>query len=204
MYRHDTLAQKNPFYLGLYIASFPQLIAGPIVRYNQVAKQIVERNHSIALFASGIERFVFGLSKKVLIANQLGMMADLIFAQDYTQLSPGIAWLGIVCYTLQIYFDFSGYSDMAIGLGRMFGFQFSENFNYPVYRPLNTGFLETMAHLTVHLVQGLSLYTAGRQPDWREKNIPKPVYCLSPLWNLAWGKLEFCSLGADSRNISGP
>lgn len=131
VYRNDAQAQKNPFYLGLYIASFPQLIAGPIVRYNQVAKQIVERRHSLALFASGVERFVFGLSKKVLIANQMGMMADLIFAQDYAQLSPGIAWLGIVCYTLQIYFDFSGYSDMAIGLGRMFGFQFSENFNYP-------------------------------------------------------------------------
>ncbi len=131
VYRHDTRAQKNPFSLGLYIASFPQLIAGPIVRYNQVARQIVERRHSVALFVSGVERFVFGLSKKVLIANQMGMMADLIFAQDYTQLSPGIAWLGIVCYTLQIYFDFSGYSDMAIGLGRMFGFQFSENFNYP-------------------------------------------------------------------------
>ncbi len=131
VYRNDTQAQNNPFHLGLYIASFPQLIAGPIVRYNQVAKQIVERRHSLTLFASGVERFVFGLSKKVLIANQMGLMADLIFAQDYTQLSPGIAWLGIVCYTLQIYFDFSGYSDMAIGLGRMFGFQFSENFNYP-------------------------------------------------------------------------
>jgi alginate O-acetyltransferase complex protein AlgI len=131
VYRNDTKAQNNPFHLGLYIASFPQLIAGPIVRYNQVAQQIVERQHSFTLFASGVERFVFGLAKKVLIANQMGLMADLIFVQDYTQLSPGIAWLGIVCYTLQIYFDFSGYSDMAIGLGRMFGFQFTENFNYP-------------------------------------------------------------------------
>lgn len=131
VYRNDTEAQNNPFHLGLYIASFPQLIAGPIVRYNQVARQIKERQHAFAIFASGVERFVFGLSKKVLIANQMGRMADLVFLQDYTQLSPGIAWLGIACYTLQIYFDFSGYSDMAIGLGRMFGFQFTENFNYP-------------------------------------------------------------------------
>jgi len=131
VYRNDTDAQKNPFHLGLYIASFPQLIAGPIVRYNQVARQIVERRHSFILFASGVERFIFGLSKKVLIANQMGKMADLIFLQDYTTLAPELAWLGIICYTLQIYFDFSGYSDMAIGLGRMFGFQFTENFNYP-------------------------------------------------------------------------
>lgn len=131
VYRNETAPQKNPFHLGLYIASFPQLIAGPIVRYNQVARQIVQRQHTIALFASGIERFIFGLSKKVLIANQMALMADRIFAQNYEHLSPGIAWLGIACYTLQIYFDFSGYSDMAIGLGRMFGFKFSENFNYP-------------------------------------------------------------------------
>ena len=131
VYRNETDSQKNPFHLGLYIASFPQLIAGPIVRYNQVADQIIHRKHSFTLFASGVERFVIGLSKKVIIANPMAAMADRIFAVDYTQLSPELAWLGVVCYTLQIYFDFSGYSDMAIGLGRMFGFNFPENFNYP-------------------------------------------------------------------------
>lgn len=131
VYRNETEAQKNPFHLGLYIASFPQLIAGPIVRYNQVADQIVKRTHSFPLFASGVERFIIGLGKKVLIANPMASMADRIFAVDYTQLSPEIAWLGLVCYMLQIYFDFSGYSDMAIGLGKMFGFNFPENFNYP-------------------------------------------------------------------------
>ena len=131
VYRNETRPQKNPFYLGLYISSFPQLIAGPIVRYNQVADQITSRTHSFTMFAGGIERFIYGLSKKVLIANPMAAMADRIFAADYTQLSPELAWLGLICYMLQIYFDFSGYSDMAIGLGRMFGFKFPENFNYP-------------------------------------------------------------------------
>ena len=131
VYRKESESQRNFFHLGLYIASFPQLIAGPIVRYHDVARQIVGRVHSFPLFASGVERFILGLSKKVLIANPMASMADMIFAFDALRLSPGIAWLGIGCYTLQIYFDFSGYSDMAIGLGRMFGFRFLENFNYP-------------------------------------------------------------------------
>ena len=131
IYRQQTSAQRNPFYLGLYISSFPQLIAGPIVRYHDVSQQILSRRHSLRLFSSGVERFIYGLSKKVLIANPTGQMADKIFALSASDLSSPIAWLGIICYTLQIYFDFSGYSDMAIGLGRMFGFKFLENFNYP-------------------------------------------------------------------------
>jgi len=131
VYKKTTSVQHNVLSLGLYIASFPQLIAGPIVRYHDVARQIAKRTHSLELFSSGIERFVFGLSKKVLIANPMGAMADTIFALESTHMSTGTAWLGISCYTLQIYFDFSGYSDMAIGLGRMFGFRFLENFNYP-------------------------------------------------------------------------
>lgn len=131
IYRLQAKAQKNPLLLGLYIALFPQLIAGPIVRYSQIAKQIIDRQHSFALFASGVERFTFGLAKKVIIANSVAELADTIFATNYTYLYPEIAWLGIICYTLQIYFDFSGYSDMAIGLGKIFGFDFPENFNYP-------------------------------------------------------------------------
>ena len=131
IYRGNNAAQANPFHLGLYIASFPQLIAGPIVRYHDVEKQIRKRQHSTRLFASGVERFIYGLSKKVIIANPLGAMADNIFSLGITDISTPIAWVGITCYTLQIYYDFSGYSDMAIGLGRMFGFRFLENFNYP-------------------------------------------------------------------------
>jgi len=131
IYRHITPAQKRFTNLGLYISSFPQLIAGPIVRYRDVAEQIVHRTVGRKDFADGIERFIVGLGKKVLLANPVAKVADQIFGLEISGLTFGIAWLGIFCYTLQIYFDFSGYSDMAIGLGRMFGFKFPENFNYP-------------------------------------------------------------------------
>ncbi len=131
VYRKQVVVQKNVFQLALYISLFPQLIAGPIVRYNQVADQIINRIHSLDLFASGVQRFIYGLAKKVLIANSLGEVADSIFSVSGNDLSMPLAWIGIIAYTLQIYFDFSGYSDMAIGLGKMFGFKFLENFNYP-------------------------------------------------------------------------
>ena len=131
LYRREYPVQKNPLQLGLYISLFPQLIAGPIVRYHDIAGQIKKRRVGLVEFSCGAERFVFGLGKKVLIANPMGQMADQIFSLPGDLLSSGCAWLGIICYTLQIYFDFSGYSDMAIGLGRMFGFHFLENFNYP-------------------------------------------------------------------------
>jgi alginate O-acetyltransferase complex protein AlgI len=124
-------AQKNPIRIALYITMFPQLIAGPIVRYHDIASQIVTRIVTREGFADGVRRFIVGLGKKVLIANIVAVPADAIFAIPTDELTPGLAWLGIVCYTLQIYFDFSGYSDMAIGLGHMFGFTFLENFNYP-------------------------------------------------------------------------
>lgn len=130
-YKRTTPVQTNPINLGLYIALFPQLIAGPIVRYHDISKQIKKRTITFVDFSYGVERFIFGLGKKVLIANPLGQMADIIFALPADQLSTATAWLGAVCYMLQIYYDFSGYSDMAIGLGRMFGFTFLENFNYP-------------------------------------------------------------------------
>ena len=112
------------------MALFPQLIAGPIIRYDAIAAEILGRRENLTDFSEGMMRFIYGLAKKVLIANYMGQLADAIFAMDGS-LSVGTAWLGAVAYTLQIYFDFSGYSDMAIGLGRMFGFHFAENFNYP-------------------------------------------------------------------------
>ena len=130
VYRDRTLVQKNPLNVALYVALFPQLVAGPIVRYTTVARDIRERKESIEKFASGVIRFCFGMGKKMLIANAMGEVADAAF--NHTT-GPGAlqAWLGILAYTLQIYFDFSAYSDMAIGLGRIFGFSFLENFNYP-------------------------------------------------------------------------
>ena len=122
-------AQRNPLLLALYIALFPQLIAGPIVRYTTVAGQIVSRKTSWDQFTKGVFRFVVGFNKKMLLANVMAEVADKAFAAP--EPSVAFAWFGAVCYSLQIYFDFSGYSDMAIGLGRMFGFEFLENFNYP-------------------------------------------------------------------------
>lgn len=131
VYRGDVEVQKKLHKVGLFIALFPQLIAGPIVRYKDVAKEIDERTVNFNLFSKGTRRFIIGLSKKVLIANNMALIADKVFSVPSGEVSALFAWLGIIAYALQIYFDFSGYSDMAIGLGKMFGFNFLENFNYP-------------------------------------------------------------------------
>lgn len=131
IYRGKERAQKNILNVGLYISFFPQLIAGPIVRYGTIAKQLQNRKHSFDLFSEGAERFIVGLSKKLLLANQLAALADISFGRNAAERSAALAWAGALAFMLQIYFDFSGYSDMAIGLGKMFGFAFPENFNYP-------------------------------------------------------------------------
>lgn len=130
VYRGRAKAQKSVLNVGLYIALFPQLIAGPIVRYEWIEKEIMERSENWNDFADGMMRFIYGLAKKVLIANYVAQLADNIFLFDGAS-TVATAWLGALAYTLQIYFDFSAYSDMAIGLGMMFGFHFPENFNYP-------------------------------------------------------------------------
>ena len=122
-------AQRNPLYLATYIAMFPQLIAGPIVRYSQIAAQLQKRTHSIDLVALGIRRFLLGLGKKILLANQLGELCNAFLASG--EKSVLFHWIYAIAFSLHIYFDFSGYSDMAIGLGKIFGFHFAENFNYP-------------------------------------------------------------------------
>jgi len=131
IYRRQTPPQMSLPNTALYISLFPQLVAGPIVRYKDIAGQLISRHVDMARFSRGINRFVAGLGKKVLLANVVALPADKIFSIPPDQLTAPVAWLGILCYTLQIYFDFSGYSDMAIGLANMFGFKFMENFNYP-------------------------------------------------------------------------
>ena len=131
VYRGECKAQKDIYKLALYICLFPQLIAGPIVKYHDVAEQIESREVDFDKVNLGVKRFIIGLSKKMLIANTMGAIADKIFIQDPHNFSHAIAWLGSFAYTFQLYFDFSGYSDMAIGLGLIFGFRFMENFNYP-------------------------------------------------------------------------
>ena len=131
IYRRKWRAARDPRDVALYIFFFPQLVAGPILRWNAIAPQLERRQFRSEVFAEGVRRFVGGLAKKMIIANAVALPADQIFALSPNELSPATAWFGIVCYTIQIYFDFSGYSDMAVGLGKMFGFAFIENFQFP-------------------------------------------------------------------------
>lgn len=201
VYRGQSQAQKSVLSVGLYIALFPQLIAGPIVRYNTVAKQIMERKESMTGFTEGMSRFIYGLAKKVLIADYVAQVADTIFGLD-GNLSVGMAWLGAIAYTLQIYFDFSGYSDMAIGLGRMFGFRFQENFRYPYISKSATEFwrrwhisLGTWFRDYVYIPLGGNRVTKSR---WVWNLFV--VWALTGIWHganwtfLAWGLFYFVLL----------
>lgn len=131
VYRGNVKANKSFIDFATYVTLFPQLIAGPIVRYSHIEKEIKNRKTSFPLFAEGVERFIIGLAKKMIIANNCAFLVDGIFNLPANESSALITWLGVIGYSFQIYFDFSGYSDMAIGLGKMFGFNFPENFNYP-------------------------------------------------------------------------
>ena len=131
VYRGKVKAQRNFISLATYVTMFPQLIAGPIVRYITIENELTNRKESLSMFSGGLRRFIVGLSKKVLIANQMGLIVDSIYQNSANGNATYLLWLAAIAYTFQIYFDFSGYSDMAIGLGKMFGFNFLENFNYP-------------------------------------------------------------------------
>lgn len=131
VYRKNVKASRNLINFATYVTLFPQLIAGPIVRYKDIQKQLIERKSTTKQFSKGIERFIIGLAKKMIIANNLALVADAVFDTPTQFISSPVAWIGVIAYAFQIYYDFSGYSDMAIGLGKMFGFEFLENFNYP-------------------------------------------------------------------------
>ncbi len=206
VYRGHAKAQHSVLNLGLYISLFPQLIAGPIVRYETVADQIEHRVETGADFTAGVTRFVFGLGKKVLLADYMGMVADNIF-DTVTGLSTATAWLGIVAYALQIYFDFSGYSDMAIGLGKMFGFHFLENFNFPYIARSVTDFwrrwhisLSTWFRDYVYIPLGGNRKGPGRQV----LNL-FVVWLLTGLWHganwtfVVWGLYYFVFLALEKR-----
>lgn len=195
VYRGQAQAERNPINVALYIALFPQLIAGPIVRYTDVAAQIKKRAIDSDGFAYGIQRFIVGLGKKMLIANSAASVADAIFDIPDSHLSFAVAWLGIICYTVQIYFDFSGYSDMAIGLGRMFGFRFLENFNYPYIAQSISGFWRRW-HISLSSWYRDYLYIplgGNRCPAWRVSLNLMIVFVLCGLWHgaswnfAAWG-----------------
>lgn len=131
IYKRKAPALKNLFHLALYLCLFPQLLSGPIIKYHEIAEAIPDRRESLSMTAYGVKRFSYGLAKKVLFANTFGQTADRIFSLPAQQIGTFTAWLAVILYAMQIYYDFSGYSDMAIGLGRIFGFRYAENFNYP-------------------------------------------------------------------------
>jgi len=187
--RREARVLRNPFNMGLYISFFPQLIAGPIIRYHDIAEQLLHRRNTLERFASGVERFSYGLAKKVLVANPLGAVADWAFALDPSRLHCADAWVGIVCYTLQIYFDFSGYSDMAIGLARMFGFEFLENFNYPyIARSLQEFWRRWHLSLSAWFRDYLYIPLGGNRRGWARTGFNLfAVFILCGLWHgAAW------------------
>ena len=196
----------SPLKVGLYIAFFPQLIAGPIVKYAAVAGQIDGRTEKWSDFSSGVCRYLVGLGKKVLIANQVGSVADRAFSIAPQELSAGFAWLGAICYTLQIYYDFSGYSDMAIGLGRMFGFHFLENFDHPYISKSITEFWRRW-HISLSTWFRDYVYVplGGSRVDARWKLLRNlfVVWALTGIWHganltfVCWGLFYFVLLALE-------
>jgi len=189
LYYRRVELQKRPADLMLYLALFPQLIAGPIVRYKDVAAQLVRRSVALRDFGIGIERFVIGLAKKALLANTFAVAADGIFALPPHEVTGPVAWFGTFAYFLQVYFDFSGYSDMAIGLGRMFGFHFLENFNYPYISQSITEFWQRWhISLSTWLRDYLYIPLGGsRVAPWKVYRNLVVVFLLCGLWHgAAW------------------
>ena len=207
VYKEKGPAQKNPLHVGLYITFFPQLLAGPIERYENFADQIENRKESFDDVSAGVCRFLVGLSKKVLLANNLALVADKAFKLLGTDdLSLAMAWLGAICYTLQIYYDFSGYSDMAIGLGRMFGFHTKENFNYPYISKSTTEFWRRW-HISLGSWFRDYVYIplGGNRVKTKQRLFFNvfAVWALTGLWHganwtfICWGLLYFVSISAE-------
>lgn len=204
VYRQKGEVQTNLLYVGLYISFFPQLIAGPIVRYETIANEIKNRKESLNDFFDGFARFVVGLAKKVLLANTFAILADQVFnsVRDGEAVSVMFGWLGAIAYTFQIFFDFSGYSDMAIGMGRMFGFHFLENFNYPY---ISTSITEYWRRWHISLGTWFKDYLyipLGGSRCSKARNILNLfiVWLLNGLWHganltfLCWGLMYFILL----------
>lgn len=178
VYRNDAHKQRNFITFGTYVSLFPQLIAGPIVRYSDVEDQLMKRSENLAQFTDGVKIFMTGLCKKVLIANQSGRLWDLM-REDSTAGLVG-SWVGIIAYTMQIYFDFSGYSDMAIGLGKMFGFDFKENFNYPYISKSITEFWRRWhISLSTWFKEYIYIPLGGNR-----KGLPRQIFNMFVVWTL--------------------
>lgn len=193
VYRKQVPVQRSIFKLALYIMLFPQLIAGPIVRYSDIAAEIDSRTTSLDDFAAGIERFILGLGKKAVIANTMAQTADAIWANGPSSNTWYIAWLGSFAYMLQIYYDFSGYSDMAIGLGRMFGFHFNENFNLPYISRSITEFWRRWHISLSSWFRDYVYIPLGGNRKWVYRNLCI-VFLLTGIWHGA--SIQFVIWGA--------
>jgi alginate O-acetyltransferase complex protein AlgI len=211
VYRRDVPAERNAIRFGLAGALFPHLVAGPIVRYRDIADQLGDRRISLDDFAAGVRRIVIGLAKKALLANTLAWAADQAFHRPAAELSIGAAWLGLICYALQIYFDFSGYSDMAIGLGRLFGFTFPENFLHPYAAESVTAFWRRW-HITLSSWLRDYVYIplgGSRCGRWRVLLNLLIVFALCGLWHgaawtfLLWGLWHGAFLIAERVGLTG-
>jgi alginate O-acetyltransferase complex protein AlgI len=205
VYRGVAKARRNLIDFALYVSFFPQVIAGPIIRYHDISSYLDDRYPTLSDFSSGLERFLIGLAKKMVIANPLGAIADRAFIISPETLTCWDAWIGIICYTLQIYFDFSGYSDMAIGLARMFGFQFLENFNYPyVSRSLREFWQRWHISLSNWFMEYLYIPLGGsRRGTARTAMNLIIVFLLCGFWHgaawtfIAWGAMHGVLLGIE-------
>ena len=202
VYRGDSKVQKNIINFGTFVTLFPQLIAGPIIKYKDLDEQLGSRNHTVERFASGVSSFMVGLAKKLLLANNLGQLWDVYKGMPPEKLTIVGAWMGVTAFAFQIYFDFSGYSDMAIGLGRMFGFEFMENFNYPYISKSITEFwrrwhisLSTWFREYLYIPLGGNRCSKGR---WIFNLLV--VWAATGIWHgaswnyLFWGLYFFCLL----------
>lgn len=194
VYRRECQVQRNIIDFGLYIAFFPQLIAGPIIKYHDIALQLSHRQMSVEKFAYGVRRFIYGLSKKIMIANTVALVADQIFNAG-KNITTGEAWLGAICYLFQIYYDFSGYSDMAIGLAAMFGFTFRENFNYPfVARSIREFWRRWHISLSTWFKEYVYIpLGGGKVSNWKVYRNLLIVFLLTGIWHgsnwtfVVWG-----------------
>ena len=200
VYRRSARAQIRPQNIGLYISFFPQLVAGPIVRYQTIADQIDHRRETFADFSEGVRRFILGFAKKIILSNNMALVADAVFSADPGQRSVVYAWMGAFAYAFQILFDFSGYSDMAIGLGKLFGFHFSENFDYPY---ISASISEFWRRWHISLGQWFRDYVYFPLGGSRVKSRVRLVWNLFVVWSLTgiwhgaswnflvWGLLYF-------------
>ena len=202
VYRQEVPVQRNLVSLALYIALFPQLVAGPIVRYSTIEAQLKLRTYKLDDVAEGVRRFLIGFAKKVLLANNLAIVATSVSTLNVSEANPVMLWLGSICYTLQIFYDFSGYSDMAIGLGRMFGFRFEENFDYPY---ISSSVTEFWRRWHISLGRWFRDYVyiplgGGRVPFFRHIFNMFVVWALTGIWHganmtfVTWGLFYFVLL----------